>query len=145
MNDKPVIFVGLVVGLAALTFPFWYTRAAGPPGPPPQLELPSGQSTCVESAAYMRAHHMELLDQWRNAVVREGRSTYVSEASGKSYPISLTKTCMGCHTNRETFCYRCHEYANVSSLHLLSPCPGDRGPQRGIGCWDCHHVESKGS
>jgi len=145
MNDKPVIYVGLVIGLVLVTFPIWYTMAAGRPAPPPQLELPSGESPCVEDTQYMRAKHMELLDQWRDAVVREGRTTYVSKASGKSYPMSLTKTCMGCHTNRETFCYRCHEYANVSSLHALSPCSGDERPQRGIGCWDCHHVESKGN
>jgi hypothetical protein len=145
MNDKPVIFIGLAVGLVLLTLPLWYARAAGHAVGPPQLELPSGQTACVEDTAYMRARHMELLNLWRNKVVRDGETTYRSETTGKIYPMSLTKTCMGCHTNRETFCYRCHEYANVSSLHLLSPCPGDPGPQRGIGCWDCHHVEPKGN
>ncbi len=123
------------------------------------MELPSGESACVEDREYMRAHHMELLDEWRTAVVREGSSTYVSKASGKSYPMSLTKTCMGCHTSREAFCDKCHEYESVSSLHVLSPCPqGTRhAPRdvlplaereeyaRGIGCWDCHHVEPKGN
>jgi hypothetical protein len=143
MNDRPVIIVGLVMGLLLLTFPFWYTLAAGSSASPPDVELPDGQ--CVEDGPYMKAHHMELLEQWRNAVVREGATTYVSKAYGKRYPMSLTKTCMGCHTNRETFCYRCHEYANVSSLHDLSPCPGEQKPQRGIRCWDCHHVEPKGN
>jgi hypothetical protein len=142
MYDKPVILIGLVAGLALLTFPLWYTQAAGSHGAAPQLELPKGH--CVEDTEYMRAHHMELLDRWRNEVVREGdNAPYVSQAFGTKYEKSLTKTCMGCHTNRETFCYRCHEYANVSSLHLLSPCPGDPTPERGIVCWDCHQAESK--
>jgi hypothetical protein len=143
MNDKPVIIVGLVIALALLTFPFWYGRAAGNSGSPPDVKVPNGQ--CVEDGQWMKVHHMELLDEWRTRVVRDGESTYVSKTSGKSYPMSLTKTCMGCHTNRETFCYECHRYANVSSLHLLSPYPGDRRPQRGIDCWDCHHVEPKGN
>ncbi len=163
MNDKPVIYVGLLIGLGALTFPLWYTRVTGPAGQPPQLELPRGQSHCVEDVAYMRAHHMELLDEWRNAVVRDGKTSYDSKDYRTTYTMSLTKTCMGCHTNRQTFCYRCHEYANVSSLHQLPRCPGsssarhaprDAGPlaeraeykaEYGIGCWDCHHLDAKGS
>jgi len=148
MNDKPVILVGLVIGLALLTFPFWYTRAAGRSASPPQLELPRGKSTCVEDTEYMRAHHMELLDQWRDAVVRQGDQTpYVSKAFGAKYEKSLTKTCMGCHTKRETFCDKCHEYANVSSLHPVQELAADRRSEAampGIGCWDCHHVEPKG-
>jgi len=148
MNDKPVILVGLVVGLAVLTFPFWYTRAAGKSGSPPQLELPKGESRCVEDVAYMRAHHMELLNEWRDAVVRQGdQAPYVSKAFGTKYEKSLTKTCMGCHANRETFCDKCHEYAGVSSLHPVPPLGTDRSAQAGmpgIGCWDCHHVEPKG-
>jgi len=148
MNDKPVITVGLVVGLVLLTFPFWYTRAAGRTASPPQLELPGDKSQCVENVEYMRAHHMELLIQWRDAVVREGdRTPYVSKAYGTKYEKSLTKTCMGCHANRETFCDKCHEYAGVSSLHPVQPLGADgrsRTGVPGIGCWDCHHVEPKG-
>jgi hypothetical protein len=128
MNDKPKIIAGLAVALVALTFPFWYTRAAGRAGSPPDLELPNGATPCVEDRETMRAHHMELLDRWRDAVVRKGEMTYVSESSGQRFPMSLSKTCMGCHTNRETFCDKCHEYANVSSA---------------IHCWDCHHVKPK--
>jgi hypothetical protein len=130
MNDKPVIMVGLVAGLVLLTFPFWYTRAAGRAGAPPDLELPDGATPCVEDREYMRAHHMELLDRWRDAVVRKGdQAPYVSQTFGTKHKKSLTKTCMACHTSRETFCDKCHEYANVASA---------------IRCWDCHHVGPKG-
>ena len=141
MSDRPIIIAGLVVGLGALTFPFWYTWAAGRPAPPPALELPIDR--CVEDRAYMRAHHMELLNQWRDDVVRKGAKTYVSK-SGADYEMSLSNTCMGCHVNREAFCDRCHEYANVSSLHPLRQFGTEQlSKTRGVGCWDCHHVEQK--
>ena len=135
MNDKPVILVGLIVGLALLTLPFWYARAAGHPGAPPQLQLPSGR--CVEDRQYMRAHHMELLDQWRNAVVREGQKTYVSRASGASYEMSLTKTCLGCHSKTK-FCDQCHHYANVQSFDLVAWSGARQRNEKGIECFGCH-------
>ncbi|MGC8642906.1 MAG: sulfate reduction electron transfer complex DsrMKJOP subunit DsrJ [Isosphaeraceae bacterium] len=144
MSDRPKIIVGLVVGLAGLTSPLWYTWAAGHPQSPPQLERPGGQ--CVEDREYMRDHHMQLLDQWRTAVVREGQRMYVSKAYGTSHEMSLTKTCMGCHTSRETFCDRCHEYAGVASLHPLGQFgTAQLAETRGIGCWDCHHTAAKGN
>jgi hypothetical protein len=124
MNDRPRIVGGLVVALAALAFPFWYALAAGRAAPP-KVDLPAGQAQCVEDAQYMKANHMDLLNRWRDAVVRNGKKMYVSKAFGKSYEMSFTKTCMGCHTNRKTFCDRCHTYANVQPT-----------------CWDCH-VEPK--
>jgi len=133
MNDRPTIIGGLVIALVALTFPIWYSVGAGRPGPPPELELPADESQCVEDAASMRANHMELLDRWRDAVVREGRRTYRSTNLGE-VEMSLTKTCLGCHRNRETFCLRCHEYANV----------GGEGPAGGVRCWACH-LEPEGN
>ena len=126
MRDKPRIFVALVVAIAAAGLPLWYAWSA-PQSAPPELQLPSGHARCVEDVQYMRAHHMQLLNEWRNSVVREGQTTYVSKAYGQTYSKSLTKTCMACHANRRTFCDRCHTYANVR-----------------VGCWDCH-LDGKGS
>jgi hypothetical protein len=120
MNDMPKIIAGLAVGLVVLTFPLWYTVAAGGPGEPPQLVLPADESQCVESSQSMRAHHMELLNQWRDEVVRQGKTSPV-EIGGKQYPKSLTRGCMSCHTSKENFCERCHNYANVR-----------------LTCWECH-------
>jgi len=142
MNDKGKAIAGLAVFLVLATFPIWHTLGAGGDASPPDLELPEG--SCIEPN--MVARHMDLLDNWRNKVVRgvarKGESYYTS-SSGVQYEMSLTKTCMGCHTNRETFCYRCHEYANVP-LHPLQRSGTSQRLQRGIRCWDCH-VESKGS
>jgi hypothetical protein len=138
MNDRPRIVAGLAVALVALTFPFWYALARGQSGAPPDLELPAGRSHCVEDGQWMRAHHMELLDQWRTAVVREGKKTYVSKAFGDSYEMSLTKTCMGCHTSREAFCYKCHEYMNVQCRQIVMPSATGRRSEKGVHCWNCH-------
>ncbi len=70
----------------------------------------------------MRANHMRLLNDWRDLVVREGERTYTA-ADGKVYEISLTGTCLKCHSNKETFCDRCHDYAGVTPS-----------------CWNCHII-----
>ena len=73
----------------------------------------------------MRARHMDLLDDWRDRVVREGERVYVSDLSGASHEMSLSNTCMDCHSNKAEFCDRCHDYMAVDPY-----------------CWDCH-VEPK--
>ena len=127
MNDKPIIIAGLVIALVVLTSPIWYSLAAGEPGGKPEYTLPLPKGECVEDVAgYMLGHHMDLLEAWRNEVVREGDTEEYESDSGKKYEKSLTKTCLlQCHVNQETsqadFCGKCHEYADVHPT-----------------CWDCH-------
>ena len=65
-------------------------------------------------ASYMRGSHMQLLIEWRDEAVREGERT-LRAFNGKTYDMSLTRTCLTqCHTNRNEFCDRCHDYAGVS-------------------------------
>jgi len=125
MREKGLIIVGLVFFLAVITFPAWYTSKAGGAARL-QPEPPAGESKCIEDKAYMNANHMKLLDEWRNEVVREGKNEYTSK-SGEKYVMSLTGTCMECHSNKEKFCDRCHNYANVQPR-----------------CWNCHN-EPKGN
>jgi hypothetical protein len=139
MHDKPVIIVGLVVGVGLLTLPIWYGLAPGAADSPPVVKVPEGR--CVEDLETMRAHHMELLNEWRNEVVREGKRFYVSKAYGTRYEMSLTNTCLKCHATPDElaavrpasaaldgprvgyvkFCHECHDYANVRPT-----------------CWQCH-------
>ena len=129
MGDKIKIFAGLMVFLALAAFPIWYAlgiaEEASAPAFPSDLELPQNSSQCVKDKEYMIANHMDLLNQWRDEVVRQGDNTPV-EIDGKQCEKSLTKGCMHCHTSRENFCAKCHNYADVQPT-----------------CWDCH-LEPKG-
>jgi hypothetical protein len=103
----------LVLVAAVLTFPFWYSRAE-PLAPEPVLRPASG--ACVEPAEVMRRDHMTMLYEWRDSVVRSSardRRWYVS-SSGVRFEKSLTRTCLGCHQSRRTFCDRCHAQVSVT-------------------------------
>jgi len=56
---------------------------------------------------------MDLLNQWRDQVVRQG-SRYMVGPRGARLEKSLTNSCLDCHSNKENFCDRCHNYMAVS-------------------------------
>ncbi|MCX7012988.1 MAG: sulfate reduction electron transfer complex DsrMKJOP subunit DsrJ [Candidatus Sumerlaeota bacterium] len=120
MHDGGKIMGGLAVFFALLLFPVWNNLAQGKADyrPNPQI-LPKGN--CVESREYMLSSHMDLLNTWRDQVVRQDKRIYVSTLDGKEHLMSLSKTCLGCHTNKAEFCDQCHTYMNVAPY-----------------CWDCH-------
>jgi len=121
MNDKPQIFIGLIIFLGIFTFPFWYNHLSA--SSPPKVVLTDkakAAKVCVEDTEFMRKEHMQLLNTWRNTAVREGERVFVS-SSGKEYKISLSNTCMNCHSDKVEFCDKCHTYASVSPY-----------------CWECH-------
>lgn len=125
MNDKNKIVAGLVIFFLAVLFPFWFNLIFGAPdaSTAPETELTDKArqaESCIAETELMRTEHMQILDQWRDTVVREGRRLYVA-AGGKEYEASLSNTCMECHSNKEEFCDRCHNYASVDPY-----------------CWDCH-------
>jgi hypothetical protein len=122
MNDKAKILVGVAVFLVVAAFPVWRTFGVSAGVAPPKLDLPTQSSRCVEDKAYMNAYHMDLLNQWRDAVVRQDQKQYTA-SNGAKYDMSLTRTClsMKCHSNTDKFCNRCHTYANVAPT-----------------CWNCH-------
>ncbi len=124
MYDGGKIVAGIVIGLIFLTFPIWYTHGTAPPGP--EVKLPEKEKQCVEARPYMKTKHMQLLDLWRDSVVRTGKRSFVG-MSGKTYDMSLQNTCMSadCHAKKTEFCDRCHNYTGVVPY-----------------CWDCH-IEPK--
>jgi hypothetical protein len=122
MRDRLLIALGLFLFVALFTYPMWHAMAAKTRAAGPDIKLPQQAKTCVAPVSYMRVAHMKLLVDWREGAVREGRLTYASY-NGKSYHVNLSETCLGqCHTKKDEFCDRCHNYAAVS------------GPY----CWDCH-------
>jgi len=122
MYDKGKVVAGLIIFGVLITFPLWYNHLKAAPAPEPKLvgkAAKAGQE-CVEAKAYMKAEHMLVLDIWRDTVVRSAKRVYVNE-SGKEFEMSLTNTCLDCHTEKAEFCDKCHNYASVTPY-----------------CWDCH-------
>jgi len=121
MYDGGKIITGLVIFLGLITFPLWYNQAKGEAATAiPKLKLPTEAKQCVAPTDYMRTSHMQMLNDWRTQVVRNDNRVY--EASdGKMYKMSLSTTCMNCHSDRAQFCDQCHNYVGVS-----------------VYCWNCH-------
>jgi hypothetical protein len=125
MYDKGKIITGLVIFFILFAFPFLYNGGRSAPVPQPELTPKAKEAKqCVESKAFMTSYHMQLLDEWRNAAIREGDRVYAA-TTGKNYVVSLQNTCMQCHSNKSKFCDQCHNYMGVAPY-----------------CWQCH-IEPK--
>jgi len=126
LYNRGMILAGIIIFLIVVSFPFWYGKGRAVPPPDLKLDTPAieqlREKLCVEPAPFMRASHMRLLNDWRDSVVREGKRTYTA-ADGKIYEISLTGTCLKCHSNKDQFCDRCHDYAGAKPA-----------------CWNCHII-----
>jgi hypothetical protein len=122
MYNAGKVIVGIAIFLVLITFPIWYNAATGQATYVPELEKPVGQEQCVEDTEYMTAFHMDLLNAWRDEVVRSGERFYIDDAGGRVEK-SLTNTCLSCHVNKDRFCDKCHDYMGVEPY-----------------CWDCHIV-----
>ncbi|AVD70286.1 sulfate reduction electron transfer complex DsrMKJOP subunit DsrJ [Desulfobulbus oralis] len=118
MYDRVKIITGLVIFVLLVLIPFLYNGKASKAVP--ELSLPTTAKHCVLPADEMRAKHMQLLNTWRDEVVRSGDRTPVV-VDGQAYPKSLQLNCMACHTSKVNFCDRCHDYSSVKPY-----------------CWDCH-------
>jgi hypothetical protein len=139
MKNKGLIITGLVVFFIIVTTPLWWNLIAGSSdqAPEPKLsdkakavkqekaaEVAEGKKYyCVESTEFMRKDHMQLLYDWREEVVRNGLRTYIN-SKGEKYDMSLTNTCLDCHTNKSEFCDTCHNYTSARPY-----------------CWDCHNTK----
>ncbi len=156
MYDGWKIVLGLIIGLGLFLSPLVYNLGGETKAPEPELTAKAKkEGVCVAPKPYMTAWHMQLLDTWRQEVVRDGdrfynsnpdlwwnysldntmverwrRLTTASDTSkvgqpGKIYYKSLQLTCMECHANKAKFCDECHNYMGVTPY-----------------CWDCH-IEPK--
>ena len=121
MGNKKLVYLGIAIFLVIVALPFWYNHGKAVPGPDPVLTAKAKEAKeCVRSKDYMARDHMRVLDLWRHAVVRSGERIYVNP-QGKEFTMSLSNTCLDCHSNKAEFCDRCHTYASVRPY-----------------CWDCH-------
>jgi hypothetical protein len=127
--NKGPVFLGIVIFLALALFPFYNNFGKTNKKPEPKTDTPAimeyeklnGKKECVESKEYMRAEHMQILNQWRDSVVRDYNRGYISDSNHKRFDMSLQNGCMKCHSNKKKFCDECHNYLAVKPY-----------------CWDCH-------
>ncbi len=132
MYDSWKVILGIIIFLAIFTLPIWLNVTfSEEKSLKPVLEYPEGEKECVESKDYMTAYHMDLLNEWRDKVVREDQRYFVKNGNfvyhkGQKLEMSLTLACLKCHANKEKFCDQCHNYLDVKPY-----------------CWDCH-VQPKG-
>jgi hypothetical protein len=127
LYNRVIILAGIALFLIVVTFPFWYSRSGRAVAPPDlKLDTPAIEALkerlCVEPAPFMRTNHMKLLDDWRNRAVREQDRSYRAK-DGRVHAVSLTETCLQCHSNKAQFCDRCHDYEAAKPR-----------------CWSCHII-----
>lgn len=119
--NKKIIITGIITFFVIITFPFWYNMGKAAPLPEPKLsDKAKAAKECVRPKEFMKAEHMQLLDVWRDTVVRDAKRIYVN-SKGKEFEMSLSNTCLDCHSEKAEFCDKCHNYASVTPY-----------------CWDCH-------
>jgi hypothetical protein len=123
------IFIGLAIFVAFAAFPFYYNIGKVSAKPDPKTDTPAiqewvakyGKKQCVESKEFMRTEHMQLLNNWRDSVVRDGNRGYMGDDGTVRFNMSLQNSCMKCHSSKKKFCDECHTYMAVKPY-----------------CWDCH-------
>ena len=128
IQNRTIIIAGLVVFVLLIAFPVLNALIVSGEAAKatPEIKLSDkakAAKECVRSKEYMKTEHMQLLDVWRDTVVRDAKRVYVSP-NGKSYNMSLSSgenSCLGCHVDKAEFCDKCHTYASVAPY-----------------CWDCH-------
>ena len=122
MFNKTLVITGLIIFIGIIAFPFLFNH--GKVVPPPEVKLTDkakeAKECVIPDKLKMKAEHMQLLNTWRTSVVRDGNRKYIG-TNGKEYEMSLSNTCLDCHSNKADFCDKCHTYASVNPY-----------------CWDCH-------
>jgi hypothetical protein len=120
IHNAGCVLPGLLLFAALVLGPFFL--AGGDAYRPPALApSPAGKgASCIEDRAVMASGHMILLAAWQDAAVRQNMREYLA-SDGRTWAVSLEKTCFSCHTRKSDFCDACH------AAHLASP-----------SCWGCH-------
>lgn len=119
MYDKGKVLTALFALLFLFSLPFLFSLGERKE---PEIILPEKEKRCVEEKTFMRKNHMKFLSLLRDRAIREGKRSYISR-DGRTFDISLTSTCLGCHKKKDEFCDRCHNYVGVKpdcfSCHIF--------------------------
>lgn len=125
------VILGLIVFSLIFLSPILLNLSSAKSKQKPVLVYPSDTKQCVENKEYMTAFHMDLLNKWRDEVVRQNKRYLIKNGktytyNGEKLEMSLTLACIKCHVKKEQFCDQCHNYLDVKPY-----------------CWDCH-IQPKG-
>jgi hypothetical protein len=126
MYDTGKIIIGIIIFIIVFSSPIWTNWLSPEDSIPPDIKYPENYDECIMDKEYMNSYHMDLLNEWRDMVVRDDIRYFTKDGKtfmidGKPAEMSLTKTCLNCHTEKKDFCDQCHNYLNVYPY-----------------CWDCH-------
>lgn len=111
------IIASLIIFVGLFTVPFFYNLGKANAGPEIDAQqLAEFQS--IEPSVNMIANHPQLFNQWRDELVRNGKTVYIN-SEGKAIDINIEKLAGADPSNQ--FCVSCHNYAAVDPT-----------------CWDCH-------
>lgn len=120
MYNSGKVIIGIIIFVLLALTPFIINMASSADERNiPDMKYPEGHEECIRETDYMRAYHMDILNDWRDQVVRENIRYF--NYNGEKLEMSLTNTCMDCHDNKADFCDQCHNYLDVDPY-----------------CWDCH-------
>lgn len=143
MYNLDKVIPGIIILILFLTTPIWLNLANLKALPPKDPHIGQARmcttchvsekgpdeavmsEKCVAETQYMREYHMKLLDEWREKKIRKGE-VYYKGLDGKTYVMSLQRTCLKCHSDYSNFCYRCHKFTGVQ-----------------IDCFNCHIAEKE--
>jgi len=126
MYNGGKITIAIIIFIIIFTSPIWTNWLNPQKAHKPEIVLPKDYKECIAETDYMKAYHMDLLNEWRDLVVRKNIRYLQKDGkpfliNGKKAEMSLTKTCLNCHNDKQNFCDQCHNYLDVSPY-----------------CWDCH-------
>jgi hypothetical protein len=127
MRDAWKIAGGTALFVALALAPVWQ-RAGAQRAERPAPKIARPEARCVAPRELMRVSHMQVLDGWRDAVVRGGASRTATTAEGHQVARSLSGGCLECHPNQREFCDRCHDDLLVRPV-----------------CWSCHQEKRERS
>jgi hypothetical protein len=128
MNKNRLVALGLILFVLLFTFPFVmnFGKTTAQTQPPPLLQDARAMQELadklgVKNAEEFREKHRQILSEWKELAVRDGKRIYVAK-DGREVPISLENL-----ASQPQYCSTCHDYAGIEKPS----------------CWTCHE-EPKG-
>ncbi len=128
MNKNRLVALGLILFVLLFTFPVLMNlgKSVTKTQPPSLLQDQTAMQELadklgVKNIDEFRERHKQVLAEWKDSVVRDGKRIYVTK-DGREIPISLQNL-----ASQPQYCNECHDYVGIEKPN----------------CWTCH-VEPKG-